>query len=297
MARRLRILAPLVAAILTASCGVSPSLSTWASSPPPGVSVPPPTQRSPTPATSAPTPASPSPIASASAPSEASAAARIQFDALPAFDAASRNATAICDWEPGQLDASLGEVSIDCQTGLELGVRAVRTLDRADVTRLRLVRPTCVMAPCSDDELNLATVFVTAGRQSYRVDLDGRLASVGAPVPVDNPAWPQPWTSAVPKVRRVTPTGAPANVATRTPLPYCGWSVVGGRPAAERCFLDAVLAGRPAEVLLTFNGTEGGLFDVLYRFGGSGPVLELMHAQKGALVINPAGLGFSFVSW
>ncbi len=65
---------------------------------------------------------------------------------------------------------------------------------------------------------------------------------------------------------------APAEIADRTPYPFCGRAELGKSPAVMDCFRDAVLAGRPAEMLVQVYGTEGGAILWLDRYDGHGPV-------------------------
>jgi len=76
----------------------------------------------------------------------------------------------------------------------------------------------------------------------------------------------------IPSVKRPSFDGAPAEIANRKPLPYCGHSELGSPVAVPRCFLAAVLAGRPAEAVDTRYGTEGGTSFQIVRFTGAGPI-------------------------
>jgi hypothetical protein len=67
-------------------------------------------------------------------------------------------------------------------------------------------------------------------------------------------------------------------VRLREPFPYCGATDAADPDSPDlrvaACFLDAVLAGRPAEAIHTVYGTEGGSITQLDRFAGTGAVVR-----------------------
>jgi hypothetical protein len=101
--------------------------------------------------------------------------------------------------------------------------------------------------------------------------------SVGDGSPADASAWP--WGDAAqftspPAARGTFDLQAPAAVATRSPLPYCGDDTPADLTHADHaaCFIDSVLAGRPAEWISEGPGYEGGRFVSIQRFMGSGAI-------------------------
>ncbi len=98
------------------------------------------------------------------------------------------------------------------------------------------------------------------------------------PRPLAASAWP--WKDAAafesPKTTRTALPRAPAALADRSPLPYCGLSWIGPgpetNPEARACFGRAVRTGHPAEYITHAAGTEGQDLWEVYRFTGSGPV-------------------------
>lgn len=70
----------------------------------------------------------------------------------------------------------------------------------------------------------------------------------------------------------------PDVVRDRVPLAFCGQEVSGlGGPfetLRRRCFLDGVLTSQGVEFVSTASGTEGDAMLIVFRFGGSGPILR-----------------------
>ena len=101
--------------------------------------------------------------------------------------------------------------------------------------------------------------------------------------------------------------GAPAQVAGRTPYPFCGTLEPFGRgdnPRRSACFLAAVLTGRPAELLEDSVTGDGVQFVTLYRFTGAGAVRRYIGIEgrwsrdNGGIGLPPIGLpGWSYIVW
>jgi hypothetical protein len=74
----------------------------------------------------------------------------------------------------------------------------------------------------------------------------------------------------------MTPLGVPSLVRDRSPLPSCGEETgtqSGSRnPEARRCFWDAYLAGRPAELISTRPTVEGDPITSIYRILPAGSI-------------------------
>lgn len=71
--------------------------------------------------------------------------------------------------------------------------------------------------------------------------------------------------------------GAPSQVALRDPLPVCGIeqsSGPGNTPseAVRRCFLEAFMEGRPAEVVIILTTIEGDPITTIYRTRPGQPI-------------------------
>ncbi len=279
-------------ALSLASCGtaiVSPSPAPTASRLVP----------SPTPAPVQPSP-SPSP----------STAATLDIASLPEAALDPSTMTVLCDPTPGQTNMDAGESLIGCTDGPVLALRAIRTGTPVPVTRLYLRRATCPTGPCTPDQLDTAVILGWTSDGWLSVALDGRLATVTVPRPVSvaEAAWPDPGVPAVAPVQRPVIPGAPKEVATRTPYPFCGREDLAGvpDPAAALCFVDAVLAGRPAEYTEQVYDTEGGPILWLYRFSGQGaPVRYEEEAgawsrNAGSLILSPPPpppVGVEFEQW
>jgi hypothetical protein len=71
----------------------------------------------------------------------------------------------------------------------------------------------------------------------------------------------------------------------------------------EACFLDAVIAGRPAELIATEYGIEDGTFTSLHRYDAAGPVHLYEHgpdlepgwpSSDGLLILHREDTGWDF---
>jgi hypothetical protein len=297
-ARILRVLVVSVATAALVGCGSSTGTAS------PIVVVGPPSP------SAAPSPATASAVASptsSSAPSAeatvpASANSRLDINVLPRADLTTEAPTAVCDPEPSQVSAEAGESTIACGDGLALAARAIRATGDAAIQRMWLRRPACTSFPCTEDQLNTASVVVQTAEGVFVVDLDGRLRSTSVPRSAPGPFWPDAGSSSVPATSRPAIANAPAEINGRTALPYCGKTDDGNPASVAACFRDAVLAGRAAELDGLGHATEGGDVLQVFRFGGTGSVVVYSHfdrwiKQTGALILNPDRTGWSLDPW
>ncbi len=204
----------------------------------------------------------------------------IDIDSLPRVELADVDATAVCDPEPSLANTGAGEAMIGCRDGVARAVAVVRTVTKDPITRLYLVRPPCATIPCSRRELSTAKVYVWTASTAYRVNIDWRRSTALPPAVAINPAWPTATPGTAPAVRRPVITSAPAEVADRTPYPFCGRSELDTPLSVSRCFREAVLAGRPVEMIETVYGTEGGAILQIDRYDGKGRIIQYQHDQS-----------------
>lgn len=113
-----------------------------------------------------------------------------------------------------------------------------------------------------------------AGVQIYPVTVSGGDISVEAPTGATFDIWPPSGEQIPAPDAPDFGEGAPAEVAGRAPLPFCGDERDGADSRARRCFLAAVLDSRPAEFVTRITGEGGKAAVVVYRYEGRGPVLE-----------------------
>lgn len=113
------------------------------------------------------------------------------------------------------------------------------------------------------------------------------------------PAWPDAPAFIAPAAALAPLPGAPASIAERQALPYCG-TATAGDVAPLTCFLSAVLTGTPAEAVLLVPDTGA---TWLYRFAGSGAVIKTRHDSgpwmqgAGSVVLDSSPGGWSFDPW
>jgi hypothetical protein len=284
MIRSRRITASLLAALIIAGCGGTPAQDTTAA--PPRGTVPTPSP------TIAPTPTT---------------LDTLDIDSLPGVALVDALPTAVCDPEPGQADPEAGEGTLYCGGALELALGALRTVTGQTVERLYLDLPACATSPCTEEELDTGTVTAWTATSAWQVVLDTRSDTVTVPIRVTAATWPQAGTSPAPSVKRPVIQGAPAEVASRTPLPYCGRAEVGAPPEVAGCFRDAVLAGRRAEMIERVHGTEGGEILWIDRFDGAGPIVRyvrdrtsgsaIWHRSEGTMILGTTELTWDFDPW
>ena len=218
-------------------------------------------------------------------------------DDLPAASLESEGATAICDPEASQLDPEAGDSLVVCYDGLLLGLRALKTTV-AVVDRLYLRRPACAGSPCTAEELATVTVTGWSADIATSVVIDWERNRITPPAPDSDASWPTPTSTIGPSVARPDLDGAPQFVREREPLPYCG-SADEDREGAMQCFRDAVLDGRPAEMLDAFD-VSGGI--QVFRYDGSAlirrvaPFGSVWREDSGGLIIGPT-FGWSYEEW
>ncbi len=176
------------------------------------------------------------------------------------------------------------------------------------------VRPRGYALPdiaCADATTSSADVsaWESGDGRAWHVTLtavpDALAASVALPGAAA--AWPESGLpaggSTTPATSRPAIEGAPGEIARRTALPGCGTSDRKSNTAAYRCLIDAVLAGLPAELIVNTSGTEGDRITILYRYMGTGAVIEYQggegswYRSPGALIVDPGGRTFSFEQW
>lgn len=236
----------------------------------------------------APAPRSPSPALTpgltidpgspvAGTPSAAPTDGVLTSDELPLLRPDPATILAVCDPAPGQAFVDGGEDLLGCFDGVELGLRAVQTVTDVPIDRAWLRRPVCSAPPCTEKQRATGTLTAWIGEVAWSTDVDARSRTATIPRSPETTTWPSQ-RGAVPAIGRPKVPGAPAEVRTRTPLPFCGFAEVGEPPPAKVCFLAAVLAGRPAEIIETFYGTEGGTVTKVSRFPGFGGVISYQNS-------------------
>jgi hypothetical protein len=227
----------------------------------------------------------------------------LAIDVLPqaSFDAAML--TTVCDPEAAQATLLAGDATVFCSDGLLLGLRALQTLSSRPFTRLYFRRPVCKATPCTADELGIATVMGSSAEAIFAVRIDSRLQTIDVLVPDGARAWPPAGLSRPPAVARPDVGAAPAEITARVPYPFCGKADLGDPTTTLGCFRDAVVAGRPAELVQTVFGTEGGTLTWLYRFDGRGAVTRYAGSdgkwqrQSGTLILGITPLAWDFDPW
>jgi hypothetical protein len=214
----------------------------------------------------------PTPSPTSTAEPTPSPAPTLAVGDVPDGDLLDARPTAVCDPTPGQGDPDSGAASIGCGDGLTFALRAVRTMSEAPPERIYLRRPVCAGTPCTDDELNTVDAFVWVGDRVFAMRWDWRMESIARPAVVQGDPWPTSGGSAAPEPARPKLEDAPAEIRDRARLPFCGAAGRFDPPRVGRCFRDAVLDGRPAEMVNTTSSSHGGEIVELYRFEGSGPI-------------------------
>ena len=156
------------------------------------------------------------------------------------------------------------------------------------------------------EQLGTGTVNAWSGDRAWSTVIDARTPqwTASVPVAVDGAPWPVA-DGPAPSGAAPAIDGAPAEIATRKPLPFCGNAEMGEPPAVSRCFITAALAGRPAEMFDLQHGTEGGSSLQIARFGGIGPIVVYQQhlddqartgpwfGQLVRLILNPDGASWS----
>jgi hypothetical protein len=191
---------------------------------------------------------------------------------LPALATDGSGTLEICDPAPGQAIPESVDVLIGCGDGTEMGMRAVQTATTASIERTYLDLPVCATLPCSSESVGTAIFTAWTADGPWTTRLDARTQTATAPEPAPDAGWPL-ISAATPAVKRPRFDGAPAEIAGRQAFPYCGRSELGEPRTPMICFVAAVVAGRPAEVVDVGHGTEGGTSIAIIRFSGRGPVV------------------------
>jgi hypothetical protein len=179
----------------------------------------------------------------------------------------------------------------------------LKTSVSVPIERLYLQRPPCQATPCTEDQLSTVTVTGWTTTDSFKVALDSRLTTIEMPTPDTGATWPAARSSIALAIERPVLEGAPAEIAGRTPYPYCGEAELSQPETVTGCFRDAVLSGRPAEFIDRLVATEGGEVIRLYRFDGRGALLIYQHSdgrwfgQAGSMILGFTPGAFDFDPW
>ncbi len=223
------------------------------------------------------------PVPTASVAPTRTLAPELDVDALPRASFDPVRLTAVCAPESDLLQRDPPRRAIFCSDSrgdaLSVGLAAIQTVVDGPIDRLYLEWPTCPATGCTDDDFQTATVVGWSNGNAYSTVVDARLLRVPVPTPEDSIEWPAFGPSEAPPVQRPTIKNAPAEIADRTPYPFCGRAELGDPPEVDGCFRDAVLAGRPAEMIERVYGTEGGVILRLYRFAGHGAIIGYQHGE------------------
>ena len=177
-----------------------------------------------------------------------------------------------------------------CEDALLIGTRVAQLLVGTKPDRMYLERPDC--SPCSADDLRTGILHVWAGAQDLDIAIDSRTRTIAVLDPGDGDHWPVAGDSSTPPLGRPKLPDAPTSLQQRSKLPLCGVFQGEPSPAARRCFRDAVIDLRPAELVYRYSTGEGLFVD---RFDGSGALTHYSYIggewqeQRGALLLNPDG--------
>jgi hypothetical protein len=220
--------------------------------------------------------------------------------------------TAICDAPPNALDPGAGESKISCTDAIIDGVRALSADLRAEISHVRVTAQRCAVERCTTTELSTSTVIAwTTTNEAWSTVIEVGLPEgsgvwASPAVRETKPSWPS-LEAKTPAIRRPTIDGAPSIVAGRPPYPFCGTiEPFGGGDAAKgwSCFLAAVLAGRPAELLEHAVSGGGDPLVMVYRYSGAGAVVRFSGAggkwnrANGSIILPPPGTTvWSYEPW
>jgi hypothetical protein len=220
----------------------------------------------------------------------------IRIRDLPSAPLPDRGLAAICDHYPDQVSSEAGETNISCREGIHAGLRAALLVTASPVEKAYLDRPDCATVPCFEIALNTATLYLWTADGPIQTFMDGRDWTMTRPTPAASPPWPASSSIDAPTFAAPQFEGAPIEVRRREPLPYCGRSRPNDDPRLGplQCFLDAVLEGRPAEVLeVVWPIDFGDIGTRITRTEPDGRIVEyLRHGGEwrrtvGALVLCP----------
>jgi hypothetical protein len=155
--------------------------------------------------------------------------------------------------------------------------------------------PTCLRG-----ERDVETIVAATEGAVWTMVLDND--SITEPVLDVSATWPEASGTSAPEVHRRNFAGAPTEIRDRDAFPFCGpeggdWVAVTG------CFLDAVLEGRPAEMIERTHPIDFGSGALLVtRFDGDGAVQQYLRADSawfrvdGGVVMREPG-GCAFEQW
>jgi hypothetical protein len=201
----------------------------------------------------------------------------LRSEDLPDLRPDAATTLAVCDATPGLAFVDGGEDLLGCSPGVELGLRAIQTVTEGRFDRVWLHRAVCDAAPCSEQQLGTGTLTAWVGHLVWTTDVDGRSETATLPTTTGEVVWPS-LAAGVPAIQRPRVAEASAEVNRRAPLPFCGSAEMGEPPTVDRCFLAAVFAGRPAEMIETLYGTEGGTIHRVTRFTGTGAIATFQNS-------------------
>ena len=207
-------------------------------------------------------------------PSPAPTMALMQEEDIARVDLLDERPTAVCDENPNLPFIDAPE-PWTCYNGLQLGFRALRTR-MPSINRLYLHRRPCAALPCTQSELDTVDVIGWLGDDAFSVTITEEPFTLTVPFAGAIAPWPSASSSVPPPVARPPIEGSSSEIRSREPYPYCGRERPhdSGQPAERkleinRCFIDAVLEGRPAEMVLIPDVIRE---PVVIRFDGRGVV-------------------------
>jgi hypothetical protein len=153
---------------------------------------------------------------------------------------------------------------------------------------------------CGRGERDVETIVAATEGAVWTMIIDND--SITEPVPDPSAVWPQASGTPSPSVHRRSFSGEPTEIRDREAYPFCG-PELGDWVAVTGCFLDAVLEGRPAEMIeLTHPIDFGSPALLLTRFDGDGAVRQYLRRDKdwfrldGSVVMREPG-GCAFEQW
>ena len=212
------------------------------------------------------------------------------------------DATVVCDPYPDQYGNEYGETSIYCEGDVvRLAAAAIQRVTNTPIQRLYLDRSECPFAPCTQEQLNIVTVHVWTTDSAWSMRFDYLAGTVSFPAPVIGDPWPTHESTTGPEVERPAFSDAPREIRARAAMPFCGRTKNTGQPEVDRCFRDAVLDGRAAEMINLATPLDFGSRGLyIWRFEGSGAILQYLRYEgvwsRGSLfmILNPPGSFNSF---
>lgn len=217
-------------------------------------------------------------------PSPAPTAELMDPDDAADVDVLKERPTAVCDEDPNLPYLDAAKPRIDCDTGLQLGFRALRTR-MPSVDRLYLHRRPCAALPCTQTELDIVDVIAWLGNDAFSVTITEEPFTLTAPIAAALAPWPTASSSVPPPIARPEIEGASREIRRREPYPYCGRErphdsdqPIERKLEINRCFIDGVLEGRPVEMVFIPDVIRE---PVVLRFDGSG-FIEVWSARRSS---------------